>query len=291
MEAAARSCPTPRIRWDFGDRDRARTLLFVGAEGGMSKRIDRRLAVKAFVLGLGAIPLGRVLAACSGGTDSLNKPGGGAPTPPGDTTPPNDQNETVPGTSTPVETGPNPPQVPNQSWEARAKQLEDEQAAEYGAVFTAIAPGVFAGKETSHVPDVSTLPDSNGFKQVQVVVHHVMGANGLDAGMVDSGSTADAGGNKDAGGGKTGDAGKADGGDAGAEDAGDAGAMPVHYITTIYLRATVNGQNLVVGLWEFEDTDAAPPTVNFTLPAGVTQLTAYEHCTLHGLWATALVPA
>jgi hypothetical protein len=55
-------------------------------------------------------------------------------------------------------------------------------------------------------------------------------------------------------------------------------------ITTIYLRALVNGVDTVVALWEFASTDAAPPTVRFALPPGVTSVTAYEWCTIHGLW-------
>jgi desulfoferrodoxin (superoxide reductase-like protein) len=44
---------------------------------------------------------------------------------------------------------------------------------------------------------------------------------------------------------------------------------------------------MVVGLWEFASTDPAPPSVTFTLPAGVSSVVAYEWCTLHGLWKAA----
>ena len=66
----------------------------------------------------------------------------------------------------------------------------------------------------------------------------------------------------------SGDAGAPDGGDAGRTDGGlpKAGPAMVHFITTIFLRAVVNGTESVVGLWEFKATDPAPPTVQFTLP-------------------------
>jgi desulfoferrodoxin (superoxide reductase-like protein) len=66
----------------------------------------------------------------------------------------------------------------------------------------------------------------------------------------------------------------------------DSGPPPEHYITTMYVRATVNGKDTVVGLWEFSSSDPAPPSVKFVMPAGVSQVVAYEHCTLHGLWKT-----
>jgi hypothetical protein len=61
----------------------------------------------------------------------------------------------------------------------------------------------------------------------------------------------------------------------------------IHYITTIYLKSQAGD---VVGLYEFASTDAAPPTVLFTLPAGVTSVTPYEYCTIHGLWANDAKP-
>jgi desulfoferrodoxin (superoxide reductase-like protein) len=115
---------------------------------------------------------------------------------------------------------------------------------------------------------------------VTVLVNHVMGANGIDAGTtyVDAGTDARA------------DAGRVvDSGvrDATADAAKEGGTTTtttttVHYITTIYLKSSAG---VVVGLWEFASSDPAPPTVVFTLPAGVTSVTAHEFCTLHGLWA------
>ena len=257
----------------------------------MAKRLSRReitRAIPVLVMGAGLGGLGRVLAACtsdSGG--SLRQPN---TNPPRSTTP-TDDDEFVPGESTPVETGLQPPEVPNQSWEARAKQLEDDQARIYGAVFTKEAAGVMTGKERSHVPQ-PTLTTEGTLKRVKVIVEHVMGANGLDAGPYDA--AADAPREAEAGpadaGGDAGDAGDAAPDAADAAPAVDAGKPPAHYITTVYLRAEVGGKDTVVGLWEFQSTDAAPPTVNFTLPLGVTSFTAYEWCTLHGLWKSDVIP-
>ncbi|AKU96471.1 hypothetical protein AKJ09_03135 [Labilithrix luteola] len=254
----------------------------------MSKKIDRRLALRALVFGTGAVAFGRVVAACSDAStsDRIAGPGGESTSNSSKpSTPPTDGDEYVPGSSPPVDTGNAPPTLPNQSWEARARQLEDDQKRLSGPVFSAAAPGRWAGKERSHVPEVK-FGTSGSYKRATVVIQHVMGANGLDAGTPDAAADAamdaakpDAAGDA-ADAGDAGDAG--DGGDAGAE----AGAAQVHYITTIYLRAAVDGKDTVVGLWEFASTDAAPPTVNFTLPAGVTTVTAYESCTLHGLWKT-----
>jgi desulfoferrodoxin (superoxide reductase-like protein) len=250
----------------------------------MSSNISRRFIVRAIptvAIASAVLGLGRVLSGCTesqpnltGGTTPKNKP-----TDDDEYVPPND--------NPPVEVGgEKPPVVPNQTWEARAKQLEDEQARVYGPVFSKEAPGIFAGKERSHVPEV-TFATEGELKKVTAVVLHVMGANGLDAGVYDGG---------DAEAGRDGEAGIADGGDAGdASDAGDAGDAardatvdaappPVHYITTIYLRATVDGKDTVVGLWEFPSNAPAPPSVKFTLPKGVTSVVAYEWCTLHGLW-------
>ncbi|HEY8077435.1 MAG TPA: desulfoferrodoxin family protein, partial [Labilithrix sp.] len=160
----------------------------------------------------------------------------------------------------------------------------EAQTNQFGSTFTLTSPGPFTGKERSHVP-TTTVATVGMYKQITVLVNHVMGANGIDAGYMEAGPDADAGdAGKDGG-----DAGK-DGGDAGKTDASlpDASAVDagVHYITTIYIRGAVGGVDTVVGLWEFVSTDPAPPSVKFTIPAGVTQVVAYEHCTLHGLWKT-----
>jgi len=254
----------------------------------MTKRLSRREVTRAIpILMMGAAfgGMARALAACTSDSSGNLK---NAPTSPERSVPPTDDDEYVPGTSPPVNAGDTPPEVPNQVWEARARQLEDDQARIYGNVFTSNAAtnGVMAGKERSHVP-TATIATEGTLKKATVVVQHVMGANQLDAGPYDAAADADAG--KDAGPDTGADAG--DGGDAG--DAGDAGVdagapdaakAPTHYITTIYLRADVGGKDTVVGLWEFQSTDAAPPSVKMTLPAGVTSITAYEWCTLHGLW-------
>jgi desulfoferrodoxin (superoxide reductase-like protein) len=191
-----------------------------------------------------------------------------------------------PNGNPPINGGDTPPTVPNQVWESRARQLEEEQTRTGGPVFTAEAPGKWAGKERSHVP-VATVTTENGLKKVTILVQHVMGANLVDAGAGDSGeggtdAAADV---ADADAGDTGDAGQ----DAEA-DAGAGTAPIIHYITTMYLRASVNGVDTVVGLWEFKSDDAAPPSVKLTLPVGVTEVTAYEWCTLHGLWKAAPLP-
>jgi hypothetical protein len=163
------------------------------------------------------------------------------------------------------------------------KQLEAEQQRIWGrGPFARGDAGVLTGKENSHEPKASMV-SVNGQQKVQVIVEHVMGANGLDAGVpVDAGKPPAPPPPlppKDAG---------SDGGDGGKGDAGitvvDAGTPETHYITTIYLRGLVNGTDTVVGLWEFASTDPAPPTVQFTIPAGVASVVAYEWCTLHGLW-------
>lgn len=248
----------------------------------MPKRLSRRdvtRAVPILMMGSALGGIGRFLAACSSDSgSSLRNPGSTEP----QRVPPNDDDEYLPGQTPPVDTGEKPPTVPNPVWEARARQLEDDQKRVYGNVFTnnSATNGPMAGKERSHVPSAVVATEGNS-KRVTVTVQHVMGANGLDAGSYDAGDAA-----RDA------DAALVDAAmDARADadaavDAGaaDAAKPPTHYITTIYLRADVGGKDTVVGLWEFQSTDPAPPSVKFTLPAGVTSVTAYEWCTLHGLW-------
>lgn len=256
----------------------------------MAKRLSRReitRAIPVLMMGTAFGGLTRFLAACtSDSSGSLRNPGTNPPR----NVPPTDDDEFVPGESTPVDTGEQPPTVPNQVWEARARQLEDDQARIYGNVFTnnSANNGVMAGKERSHVPSAAITTEGT-LKRATVVVQHVMGANGLDAGPYDA--AADAPREAEAG---PADA-SGDGGEGGADAAPDAapvdaGKPPAHYITTIYLRAEVGGKDTVVGLWEFQSTDAAPPSVVFTLPLGVTSVTAYEWCTLHGLWKSDPIP-
>lgn len=254
----------------------------------MAKRLTRReitRAIPVVMMGAALGGMSRVLAACTNDSGSSLKNNNTGPT--RNNVPPTDDDEFVPGESTPVDTGDQPPEVPNQVWEARAKQLEDDQARVYGPVFTnnSATNGVMAGKERSHVPS-ATIETEGTIKRAVVVVQHVMGANGLDAGYDAAADAA-----------KEAEAGPADAGDAGDADAApdaappvDAGKPPVHYITTIYLRADVGGKDTVVGLWEFKSDDPAPPTVRFTLPLGVTSITAWEWCTLHGLWKSDPIP-
>lgn len=253
----------------------------------MAKRLSRReitRAIPLLMMGTALGGMGRVLAACTSEAGGSLK--GNNTNPTRNNVPPTDDDEFVPGESTPVDTGEQPPEVPNQVWEARAKQLEDDQARVYGPVFTnnSATNGVMAGKERSHVPS-ATIETDGTLKRATVIVQHVMGANGLDAGPYDAAADAP----------KEAEAGPLDAGDAGdaradAAPAVDAGKPPVHYITTIYIRADVGGKDTVVGLWEFKSDDAAPPSVKFTLPAGVTSITAWEWCTLHGLWKSDPVP-
>ncbi len=246
----------------------------------MSTRLNRRDVVRAFpivLMGSALGGLGRFLAGCS-----EEDPGGpirGSGTTPYAPVPPTDQDEYVaPNGAPPTNAGDAPPTLPVQTWEARARQLEEEQARLYGPVFTRAAPGSMAGKENSHEPQVTKL-EEGGYKKVVILVAHVMGKNGLDAGAYDAGADS---GVRDAS--ADADAARSDAGMDAAPPAVDAGSLPVHYITTMYLRAMVGGKDTVVGLWEFASTDPAPPSVKFTLPPGITEVVAYEWCTLHGLW-------
>jgi desulfoferrodoxin (superoxide reductase-like protein) len=253
----------------------------------MAKRLSRReitRAIPVLMMGTALGGMSRFLAACTSDSGGSLKNNGTAPA--RNNVPPTDDDEFVEGGSTPVETGDQPPEVPNQVWEARVRQLEDDQTRIYGNVFTnnSATNGVMAGKERSHVPSAEIKTEGT-LKRAVVLVNHVMGANGLDAGPYDAAADAP----------KEAEAGPVDAGDAGdatadAAPAVDAGKPPVHYITTIYIRADVGGKDTVVGLWEFQSTDAAPPSVKFTLPGGVTSITAYEWCTLHGLWKSDPIP-
>jgi desulfoferrodoxin (superoxide reductase-like protein) len=245
-------------------------------------RVRRRDFVRTIpIVTMGAALSGIFVRALGGCSEApVPAPTRGPTNPP--VTPPNDDDEFVPPNNTPPTNAGDAPSVPNPSWENRVKDLNRQQKEVFGASapFSQTAPGQFAGKERSHVPDIKATPE-NGVKKVTVLVTHVMGANGLDAGAVDSGYDA-----------------KADAADAKADAVADAaldaksdaeagapaGPTGVHFITTIFIKGDVNGAETVVGLWEFASTDAAPPSVKFTLPAGVTSVVAYEWCTLHGLW-------
>lgn len=240
-------------------------------------RLRRRAVLHALILGLGAAGLGRVMFACK--EEDAGNPHPADVLPKGNPDK-SDADEYVPGESPPIIANTEAPKVPNQAWEARAKQLDSEQARMFRKdAFTKANPDP-PNRSASHVPNARVEAADGGLTRVIVVVNHQMGQNKLDAGAMDA--SADTG-PKDAG------VDAAHAGDADAGDAGDAGATlpPIeHYITTIFLRAKVGDVDTVVGLWEFSSTDAAPPTVSFVLPAGVKAVTAYEWCTLHGLWAS-----
>jgi desulfoferrodoxin (superoxide reductase-like protein) len=262
------------------------------------KVLHRRDVVKVVplaILGSAIAGLSRFITACTQSAepapDRENKPQTEppSPSPPAQT----DQNEFVPAgpnAPPPVVAGETPPSVPNAGWENRAKQLFADQLRIYGlAAFTATAPGPFVGKDKSHVPQVTTAVE-NGLKKVTVLVQHVMGSNGLP--VPDAGPPVDAGVDAakapmDSGSDATADA---DAAPPPVVDAAPPATPPVHYITTMLVKALVNGADTVVGLWEFASTDPAPPSVKFTMPEGVSQIVAYEWCTLHGLWKTDTIP-
>lgn len=239
------------------------------------KKMHRRAVLQSLAVGLGALGGGRALFACNETVDAPPRKNTSAAPPRA----PTDDDEFVPGDGTPVDA--EAPQVPNVTWEKRVKQLEGEQARLFRpAVFTAENPGVMAGKERSHVPIVEIVFKDGGQRRVRVRVQHVMGDNLLDGGVTPYDGGPDA----------AGDAGDAaapadvgDAGDAGTPEAGP--KPPAHYITTIYIKAEIDGVDTVIGLYELLETDPAPPTVDFPLVQGVTSVTAFEWCTLHGLWA------
>lgn len=156
----------------------------------MGQHVRRRDVIRAVplvVFGSAIAGLGRFLVGCSAEPSPSLRTRGSATDPT-----PTDDDEYVPPTGEPpVVANETPPVVPNAQWEARARQLEDDQARIYGPVFTQEAPGPMAGKEKSHVPEAK-LTVENGLARVTVLVFHVMGKNGLDAGAVDAASAADA---------------------------------------------------------------------------------------------------
>ncbi len=237
------------------------------------KRMHRRAALQSLAVGLGALGVGRGLFACN---ETVDAPPRKTTTTPPRTTP-TDDDEFVPGGGEPVDA--EVPKVPNEAWEKRVKQLESEQARLFRpAVFTEENAGVMDGKQRSHVPIVEIVFKDGGQRRLRVRVQHVMGANQLDAGTYDAAAP-------DAApeGGDASSLDAASDGDASDADAGP--PPPAHYITTIFIKADVNGVETVIGLYEFVETDPAPPIVDFPLVHGVTSVTAFEWCTLHGLWA------
>jgi hypothetical protein len=206
--------------------------------------------------------------------------------------PPTDGNEYVPGDASadaPIVTSPT---LPNPTWQARAKALEDV------GIYTEAAPGQWAGKERSHVPTI--IRDTLLPTHVTVLVNHVMqvgipfdAGTKADAATAVDGALGDASADADLGA----DAGDAsDDADLGtdaaigldaapppADAAPPPGAVGEHYVTTIYVKTDAG---IVAGLIEMKSSDPAPPSVTFILPAGTKSVTAYEHCNVHGLWAS-----
>lgn len=196
---------------------------FLGAAGGL----------------LSAFAIGWVVPACSSGAGSTPIRSKSKAT-----KPPTDDDEVSPGDPT-VQQGDVQPSNPgNPQWESRAKELEG--ANQGGTAYTATAPGPFAGKERSHVPNLTVQSDGVAV----IVVNHVMDPGGVN--------------------------------EAGA-DGGDAGSRPEHFITTIYAK---DDQDRVIYLKELTSKDASPPFIAFRIPDGTKSVRAFEHCNLHGVWAS-----
>ena len=59
-----------------------------------------------------------------------------------------------------------------------------------------------------------------------------------------------------------------------------------HVIDALFVR---DQTGKLIHFREFNEEDTQPSS-SFTVPKDVTAVTAYEHCNLHGLWKSALVP-
>lgn len=179
--------------------------------------------------------------------------------------PPTDDDEFV--DEEPEPTPPVSTQRGNAEWTAKAADLESKNAG--GKAYTVDSPGPFPGKDRAHVPVMTIQPDG----VAAIIVHHVMdaGSPGTEAGAPSTTPT---------------DAGKTD---AAVADAGyvDSGARPMHYVSTIWIK---DDQGRVIFMKSYEPSDASPPFVAIRIPDGVKSLTAYEHCNLHGVWASASQP-
>jgi hypothetical protein len=174
--------------------------------------------------------------------------------------PPTDDDEFV--DTPPVETPPvEPPSTGKPEWFTKAKDLTSQNVG--GIAYTDGAPGPFAGKERAHVPVLTIQADGVAIVQV----NHVM-----DAGFTPEGGVMDA----------AADA-KADGGYTDA-----AVARPTHYVSTIWIE---DDKGNIVFMKELVPTDPSPPYIAMKIPDGATTLRAYEHCNLHGVWASAALPA
>ena len=60
-----------------------------------------------------------------------------------------------------------------------------------------------------------------------------------------------------------------------------------HVIDALFVR---DQTGKLIHFREFNEEDTTQPSSSFTVPKDVTAVTAYEHCNLHGLWKSALVP-
>lgn len=161
---------------------------------------------------------------------------------------PTDDDELVTAAPDAQATAPAAADFGNPEWLEKANALESANVD--GKAYTADRPGPFVGKERAHVPVLTVQSDGVAV----VVVNHVMDAGALP--------------------------------EAGTTDAGDAAATgrPLHYVTTIWIK---DERGRVLFMKSYAPNDAAPPFVAMKIPAGVKALTAYEHCNLHGVWASA----
>jgi desulfoferrodoxin (superoxide reductase-like protein) len=137
----------------------------------------------------------------------------------------------------------------NAEWIEKANALESANVD--GKAYTADAPGPFTGKERAHVPVLTVQSDGVAV----VVVNHVMDAGAIPA--IPEAGTADA--------------------------ADAAPGRPLHYVTTIWIK---DERGRVLFMKAYAPSEPAPPFIAMKIPNGVKTLTAFEHCNLHGVWAS-----
>ena len=66
------------------------------------------------------------------------------------------------------------------------------------------------------------------------------------------------------------------------------GMSDAHHITSAWVR---DQTGMVIFYQTFATDGSETPVVTFTVPAGSTALTPYEHCNLHGTWLGVSLPA
>jgi len=212
--------------------------------------MEQQKTRRAFLGALGALSafgLVRALPACSGSEEPPIATLRKTKAAP--VTPPTDDDEHVPGEGD-APANPDQGQIGNAIWEDKAKKLESSNVG--GTAYTQTSPGPFAGKEKSHVPTLTIQSDG----VAMVLVNHVMDAGAAGAQP-----------------------------EAGRDAAGfDSGARATHYVTTVWVK---DDKGRVVYFKELASTDIAPPVIAFKIPEGTKGLRAYEHCNLHGVWASA----